>query len=82
VSHLIPNTVTAHSGKVGGGRKGIGKKAFEAFTHFATWTDVVWPDGERTEYRIISRLNSLDLQERTAEFVHEVAQFKATAVSG
>ena len=76
------NLYIAHSGNVGGGRKGIGKTAFRAYTKNEQWRDVVWPNGECSMYRIISRLDAPDLPARMAEFVFEVARFKESVVSG
>ena len=76
------NWYIAHSGNVGGGRKGIGKTAFRTYTQNELWKDVVWPNGERSLYRVISRLDAPDLPARMAGFVHEVAHFKLWAVSG
>jgi 5-methylcytosine-specific restriction protein A len=75
------NFYIAHSGKVGGGRKGIGKAAFRAFAQNEEWKEVAWPNGKHAEYRVISRLDAPDLPERMAEFVHEVARFKESALS-
>jgi len=72
----------AHNGKVGGGRKGIGKTAFRAYSQDEPWKNVIWPNGEHTEFRVISTLDAPDLPVRMAEFVHEVARFKASVVSG
>ena len=76
------NLYIAHSGNVGGGRKGIGKTAFRAYAQNEPWKDVVWPNGEHSEYRAISRLDASDLPARMAEFVLEVARFKELVVSG
>jgi hypothetical protein len=76
------NSYIAHSGRVGGGRKGIGMKAFKEYSANATWSNVVWPNGKSSECRVISRLDSPNLQTNLAEFIHEVASFKRQAVSG
>lgn len=71
----------AHSGRVGGGRKGIGKKAFRIYAQNKTWNEVIWPNGNRSEVMVICRLDLPDLPARTAEFVHQVARFKVSVVS-
>ena len=70
-----------HSGRVGGGRKGIGKKAFRAYTQHRDWAAVQWPDGKLSDYLLLSRIGAEDLTPRIASFVHEVARFKDWAVN-
>jgi hypothetical protein len=69
-----------HSGKVGGGRRGIGKNAFQSAYRGARET-VSWPDGEETEVIVIGRIDSEQLQTHVSHFVWEVRRFK-TSVSG
>jgi hypothetical protein len=66
-----------HSGKVGGGRPGIGKEAFLAFYHGAQRRKVLWPDGERTEVIVVARVADPHLAAGIARFVHQVAAFKS-----
>jgi hypothetical protein len=78
----LGDTFIAHNGKVGGGRKGISQKAFRAYTQDMPWENVIWPNGDHSLYRVISRLDASDLPSKMAEFVHEVARFKEFVVSG
>jgi hypothetical protein len=72
----------AHSGKVGGGRPGIGKEAFwEAYGGEQVET-VRWPDGQESRAIVIAPVDSERLPVHIGRFVHEVAQFKAAVASG
>lgn len=64
----------AHSGRIGGGKKGVGMRAFKAFLpNFQTVT----VDGRRTELYMLGRLDSPDeLAGNIADFAHRVADFK------
>ena len=66
----------AHSGKIGGGRKGIGKTSFRAMYRGDNIEQVEWPDGEVTELVVLGRLESQRLPAHVAHFVHEVARVK------
>jgi hypothetical protein len=72
-------TYLAHSGKVGGGRKGIGKSNFLKFYRGAL-ESVLWPDGRESELIVIGQIDGRHLPSQIAHFVHEVEQFKHTAV--
>jgi hypothetical protein len=65
----------AHSGKVGGGREGRGKKAFTEFYPGPTWADVRWPDERVTRMILIGELADPHLPHQIATFVHEVDRF-------
>jgi hypothetical protein len=71
----------AHSGKVGGGRPGIGKEAFWEFYGGEQVETVQWPDGQKSRMIVIGRIDSEHLPVHVARFVHEVARFKAAATS-
>jgi len=72
----------AHSGKIGGGRKGIGKSSFvESYPH-GNWQIVEWPDEVLTEMVIIGRINSKRLPKQLAHIVREVEKFKSSVTSG
>jgi hypothetical protein len=71
----------AHSGKVGGGRKGIGQSAFRDFVGNYGWEAVRWPDGRQGAFKVLSRLDSPELTSRVAEFVHDVGKFKEHAMT-
>jgi hypothetical protein len=70
----------AHSGKVGGGRAGIGKTAFLDHWGQDDIVSVLFPDGEENDYIILGRLDGSDFRERLARFVHCVGRFKEGAV--
>lgn len=72
----------AHSGKVGGGRPGIGKEAFWESYGGEQVETVRWPDGRKSRTIVISPVDSERLPAHIARFVHEVARFKAAATSG
>jgi hypothetical protein len=72
----------AHSGKVGGGRPGIGKEAFWESYGGEQVKTVHWPDGRESQVIVIGRVDSEHLPAHIARFVHEVARFKAAATSG
>lgn len=72
-----------HSGKVAGGRSGIGKEAFVTFYgNSDNWDTVYWPDGKETETILIGRLNGRHLLSHIAHFVRKVESFKKYATSG
>ncbi len=75
-------TCIAHSGRIGGGRKGIGKKAFRDFASNHLWTDVTWPDGKQSSHLIIGEIGAKSVAESLGGFVNLVANFKKKAVSG
>lgn len=72
----------AHSGKVGGGRSGIGKSAFVAAYRGKNWQRVVWSDGKETEMIVIGRVDGAHLQDQLAHFVREIDRFKQRAATG
>jgi len=72
----------AHSGKVGGGRPGIGKEAFWESYGGEQVETVEWPDGRESRTIVISPVDSERLPAHIARFVHEVARFKNAAASG
>jgi hypothetical protein len=69
----------AHSGRVGGGKKGIGKEAFLDFHPGPNWATVAWPDGRESQTILIGGLLDRHLPEQIATFVQHVVNFK-TAV--
>ena len=72
----------AHSGKIGGGRAGIGKSAFVSFYRGKNWQTVLWPDDKETEMIVIGRVDGARLQEQIAHFVREIERIKKLAVKG
>jgi len=70
-----------HRGRIGGGRKGIGKNAFRNWSRNA-WVEVAGPKNARDEAILVARLGSTDTVEQIKAFVSEVAAFKKEASSG
>ena len=70
----------AHRGRIGGGRKGIGKKAFMNWYQEAT--DRVNDDGRYNDMIVIGALDDEKLVENLAAFTYIVVAFKNEAVSG
>lgn len=75
------NLYIGHSGKVGGGRKGIGKSAFREYAKNRSWEHVSWPNGDRDYIRVIGALEAASLIKSIGEFVNDVAQFKESVAS-
>lgn len=76
------NVFLAHSGRVGGGRRGIGKESFLKYRGRGGIQAVVFPDGKELDYIILGRVNDPALRDKLAEFVRLVAKFKEHAVVG
>jgi hypothetical protein len=72
----------AHSGKVGGGRKGIGKSAFLEFLGGSTLETVHWPDGSETQMLLVAELGSPRLIGQLVEYTERVKTFKLAASKG
>jgi hypothetical protein len=66
----------AHSGRVGGGREGIGKERFLTHLGDAAAQPISFPNGEVWDYIIIGRVAAHDFLPQLATFIHTVAQFK------
>jgi hypothetical protein len=66
----------AHSGKIGGGRPGIGKSAFLQHWGNKNMANVVFPDRIERDYIILGRLIDPNLRHQLADFVHSIADFK------
>lgn len=71
-----------HSGRLGGGQKGIGKKPFLKHYDSPVRESVAWPDGRTTQLVIIGMLNSAGLVNSVATFVSEAAAFKDAVRNG
>jgi hypothetical protein len=69
-------TYLAHSGKVGGGRKGIGKSNFLKY-YQGPLESVLCPNGKVREYIVIGPVNGNRLPLQVAHFVDEVKRFKS-----
>jgi len=74
------NVILGHTGRVGGGRKGIGMKAFQQFAQDADWQPFLSPNGKPGMVISVGQLGLPDLVGQVARFVHKVAAFKAWAV--
>lgn len=70
----------AHRGKIGGGRKGIGKKAFMSWYQGAI--DLVKDGTQYNEMIIIGALDDKNLIKKLAAFTKIVSIFKDAVVSG
>ena len=70
----------AHSGKIGGGRKGIGKARFLRSYNQDDMARVEFPDGIENDYIIIGRIDDSSLLMKLTKFVRDVAEFKALTV--
>ena len=69
--------VLVHTGKVGGGRAGIGKAAFHAFFRDGEVATLEWPTGVAEPVFVVGRLNDPDLPGKIAHFIRVVERFKA-----
>jgi len=69
-----------HSGRIGGGRAGIGLEAFLDHYEDAQLVDVVWPDRLFTQHIFIGELESDSFLIELGKFVHAVSKFKDWAV--
>jgi hypothetical protein len=70
----------AHSGKVGGGRPGVGRTSFLEFYGDYTLDEITWPDRKTGNYIVIGALDDDEFRSLLGGFVHKVAEFKAGAV--
>jgi hypothetical protein len=64
-----------HRGKVGGGRKGIGKAAFVEWYNGKTFT-VDELDGRSSEAFMVTSINDSKIVDNVTRYVMKVAQFK------
>ena len=64
-----------HSGKVGGGRPGIGQRPFRDFSRHLAWQEITTPRGVR-EVVVFGPLKDREFPSMLAPFVHTVAEFK------
>jgi len=75
------NIYLTHSGKVGGGREGIGKKAFLDSYRGKQIITIAWPDRNETKAICIGKLGDKNLPRQIAHFIKEVARVKEYVVS-
>jgi hypothetical protein len=73
--------VLLHRGRIGGDRKGIGKRAFREWSRSA-WVEVAGPGNVKGEAILIGRLASPDLVDQIKLFVDEVGTFKSEVEAG
>lgn len=66
----------AHSGKVGGGRAGIGKSAFMRSWGGRDVVAVRFPDRQERDYIVLGRVDGQSIIADTASFVYTVARLK------
>lgn len=66
----------AHSGKVGGGRKGIGKDRFLDFYGTQSLLKVRWPDESESNLLVITALTDRQVVANVSRFVMKVHEFK------
>lgn len=74
------NVYLAHSGKIGGGRAGIGKSAMLQ-NYSGSWQTVNWGDGKSSEMIVIGKIESPRLPTQLALFAREVQRIKAQAAA-
>lgn len=66
----------AHSGKVGGGRKGIGKTNFlEGYS--GSLEEIEWPDGVTAEVVLLGKIGGKSFVDHLAAYIRAVEEFKA-----
>jgi hypothetical protein len=76
VKDVQGNIFLAHTGKIGGGRAGIGKKAFRSYTRLANWENVDFKDGRKVEVVVIGNIAKPTLLSALSDYVSEVFLFK------
>jgi hypothetical protein len=68
-----------HTGKVGGGRRGVGKTAF--LEHYrGESAELQWSDGQSGKALLVCELGDATLPARISEFVRKVQEFKRKTV--
>ena len=73
----------AHTGKIGGGKKGIGKSLFiNSYRGKDKWLPVLWKDGKSMNVVLIGCITKSSLVQQVAQFVHEVERIKKLAEIG
>lgn len=69
------NIYLAHSGKIGGGRAGIGKGAMQQ-NYIGCWQTIAWPDVKTSQVIVIGKIDSPLLPSHVALFAREVQRIK------
>ncbi|HXW93278.1 MAG TPA: HNH endonuclease signature motif containing protein [Terriglobales bacterium] len=70
----------AHNGRVGGGKKGVGKQKFRHFYGVPTQT-VKWLDGKSADLFVIGKVPDQKFLSNLARFIRKVDEFKMDARS-
>ncbi len=70
------NVFVGHSGKVGGGMKGVGKHAFRKYCEDVDIALIAYPRNKKVDLIKIGSLDDPDLPEHVAQFVKKAAGFK------
>ncbi len=70
------NVYIGHSGKVGGGMKGVGKHAFRKYCEDVNIALVIYPPNRKIDLIKIGNLDDPDLPKHIAQFVKKAAGFK------
>ena len=74
------NVFLMHRGKVGGGRKGIGKNSFLGW--YSGVLESVFDDNEENKALLIGNIKSKDFIKNLTQFIKKVAEFKSLTISG
>ncbi len=75
------NRFLAHTGRVGGGRTGIGKESFLS-SQRGSLHDLVWPDGKHSDVVLVGQIKNPRFQAQVACFVRDVERFKKAVEAG
>ena len=75
----VGRVFVVHRGKLGGGRRGVGKGLFE--NHYRGVWEVMDDGGEETPIAMIGVLNSPRFARQIAQFVRKIARIKETAAA-
>ena len=73
--------VLLHRGRLGGGQKGIGKRAFRNWSRNA-WVELIGPENTRDEAILVGHFGSPSFVDQIRAFVLEVATFKQEVEAG
>lgn len=65
-----------HSGKLGGGKQGIGQANFLSFLDSPNLHEVAWADGKVTQAILIGRVDQRSIRGRVRGFLQQVQAFK------
>lgn len=71
-----------HSGKIGGGQKGVGKDAFLSFYPSRNIQTIEWDTDVLEDVIVLGAVDDPQLPAQVAAFVHQVALFKESVKTG